>query len=212
MGFIYKITNNKNGKVYIGQSIFEIEKRFKEHLADSKRPQKSQRPFYYALNKYGEENFSLELIEEVDNNKLNEREQYWIKYYRSYVGFENCNGYNATLGGDSTLKKDYERIINDYLKTKCKATTAKNLNCCYETVCRALEGTNIPTFNQTAGKAIVRIDENGNKKYYNSIRQAALEIAEKENKNFQTVRKRINSVILHKQNQKAYGYFWIEKS
>lgn len=212
MGFIYKITNNKNGKVYIGQSIFKIEKRFKEHLADSKRPQKSQRPFYYALNKYGKENFSLELIEEVDNNKLNEREKYWIKYYHSYVGFENCNGYNATLGGDSALKKDYEKIINDYLKTKSKIATAKNLSCCYETVCRALEGTSIPTFNQTTGKAIIRIDENGNKKYYDSIRQAALEIAEKENKNFQTVRKRINSIILYKQNQKAYGYFWIKKS
>ena len=36
MGFIYKVTNNINGKVYIGQSIFQIEKRFKEHINDSK--------------------------------------------------------------------------------------------------------------------------------------------------------------------------------
>ena len=34
MGFIYKVTNNINGKVYIGQSIFKIDKRFREHLKE----------------------------------------------------------------------------------------------------------------------------------------------------------------------------------
>ena len=37
MGFIYKVTNNINQKVYIGQSVFSIEKRFKEHIRDSKK-------------------------------------------------------------------------------------------------------------------------------------------------------------------------------
>lgn len=31
---------------------------------------------------------------------LSEREKYWINYYRSYCGFSDCNGYNATLGGE----------------------------------------------------------------------------------------------------------------
>ena len=93
MGFIYKVTNNINGKVYIGQSIFQIEKRFKEHLADSKKSSRCHRPFYDAINKYGQENFSIELIEEIDNNKLNEREKYWITFYdsKSY-GLNERNG------------------------------------------------------------------------------------------------------------------------
>ena len=65
-------------------------------------------------------NFSIELIEEISNSSLNDREKFWIKYYNSYIGFENCNGYNATLGGDATITKDYEAIVNDYKITKNK--------------------------------------------------------------------------------------------
>lgn len=208
MGFIYKVTNNVNNKVYIGQSVFDIQKRFKEHLRDSRKESNSCRPFYDAINKYGQENFSISIIEEVENEKLNEREQYWISYFRSYIGFEDCNGYNATLGGDSKLTKNYQIIVDDYLKTKSKAQTAKNLGICVETVSRAIESNHIKTINKSAGESIIRIDEMGNKVIYSSIRQAAMEIANNQNKNFQTVRKRINSIILHKPEQKAYGYFW----
>lgn len=209
MGFIYKVTNKINGKCYIGQSIFIIEKRFKEHLRDSQRKDYCNRPFYSAINKYGKENFILELIEEVDNNLLNEREKYWIKYYRSYVGFIDCNGYNATLGGDSKLTKDYEVIINEYLKVKSKERVAKNLKCCIETVNRALESNHIKTISNCGGQKIIRINPDTlEKKEYESIRQAAMEISESQGREFQTVRKRINSVILHKQNQKAYGFYW----
>ena len=57
---------------------------------------------------------------------------------------------------------------------------------------------------------MIRIDENNNEVIYDSIRLAAQEIANTQNRDFQTVRKRINSVILHKQNQRAYGYYWKE--
>lgn len=212
MGFIYKVTNNNNEKVYIGQSVLGIQKRFKEHLLDSRRPSKSSRPFYRAINKYGEESFSIELIEEVSNELLNQRERYWIQQYRAYVGFSDCNGYNATLGGDSKLTKDYKMIVEDYLKTESKTQTAKNMNCSIETVSRALESFKISTIKRSSGKAIVRIDGEGEKKYYDSVRQAAFEIAESQNRDIQTVRKRINYVTLHKINQRAYGYYWKEIS
>ena len=208
MGFIYKVTNNISGKVYIGQSIFTVEKRFQEHLNDSKNSRYSHRPFYNAINKYGKENFSIEVIEEVVNEKLNEREIYWISYFRSYVGFKDCNGYNATLGGDSTLHKDYQLIVDDYLKTKSKQQTAINLNCCIETVRRALESNHIATISNCTGVRIIRIDETGEETEYDSIRQAALEISQNQKRDFQTVRKRINYVLLHCNNQKAYGFFW----
>jgi len=210
MGFIYKVTNNINGKVYIGQSIFKIEKRFNQHLSDSKKPSKCHRPFYDAINKYGQENFSIELVEEVNNDELNDREKYWIAFYRSYIGFNDCRGYNATLGGDSKLTNDYQIIVEDYLKTKNKTQTAKNLGCCVETVNRALESNHIATISKCGGRAVIRIDEYGNKKEYESIRQAAEEIAETQQKNLQTIRKRINFVLLHRPEQKAYGYFWKE--
>lgn len=58
------------------------------------------RPLYSAFKKYGIQFFKIELIEEVSDDLLCEREQFYIQQYRSYVGFDDCNGYNATLGGD----------------------------------------------------------------------------------------------------------------
>lgn len=66
-----------------------------------------------AILKYGKDNFSLEVIEEVDASLLNERERYWIKYYGTYV-----NGYNSTIGGQDGNKPfkelDTEQIIIQY--------------------------------------------------------------------------------------------------
>lgn len=47
------------------------------------------------MRKYGLENFTFSILEECPQNKLKEREIYWIKYYNTYR-----KGYNATRGGD----------------------------------------------------------------------------------------------------------------
>lgn len=94
-GFIYKITNDINNKIYIGKTLSNIQKRFQEHKKDSEKISLSNRPLYNAMRKYGIEHFSIEIVEEPDINILNDREIYWINYYNSYV-----NGYNATIGGD----------------------------------------------------------------------------------------------------------------
>ena len=57
---IYKIENLINHKVYIGQSI-EIEKRWQKHLSA-----KDDFVIHRALQKYGKENFSFQIIEECD--------------------------------------------------------------------------------------------------------------------------------------------------
>ena len=108
MGYIYKIINDINDKVYIGKTEFSIEKRFKEHCRDSLKGYEN-RPLYKAMNKYGIEHFSIEKIEECDN--LEEREIYWIKNYNSFY-----DGYNATLGGDGKSYIDYNIIIDLFLQ------------------------------------------------------------------------------------------------
>ena len=70
-GYIYKITNLINQKAYIGKTINSISERWKEHKRDCKRF--SNRPLYRALNKYGIDNFKVELVEEVDIKDLSER-------------------------------------------------------------------------------------------------------------------------------------------
>lgn len=90
---IYKITNLINGKVYIGQSK-NPEKRFLEHIY-GKNNYKSI--IHMAINKYGIDNFSFEIIEHMTEN-YNEREKYWISYYKSN---DKIFGYNITDGGEN---------------------------------------------------------------------------------------------------------------
>lgn len=97
MGFIYKIWNEVNDNLYIGQTIRPLSARLSQHKQNAK-DQNSH--LYLAMRKYGIENFHIELIEEVANDQLNNREKYWISYYNSYF-----DGYNSTLGGDGSLEQ-----------------------------------------------------------------------------------------------------------
>lgn len=99
MGYIYKITNKINQKVYIGLTCRSVEQRWLEHLKNVNNL-KEKRPLYSAIAKYGEESFLIETIEEVEDDFLGEREIYWINFYNSYY-----NGYNATLGGDGVFTR-----------------------------------------------------------------------------------------------------------
>ena len=101
MGYIYKITNKINNKIYIGQTIKERPTdRFSQHRYAARHLESDSGISYLhrAMNVDGVDNFSFEIIEQVDNDLLNEREKYWIKYYNCQVP----NGYNLTEGGEGT--------------------------------------------------------------------------------------------------------------
>ena len=144
MAYIYKIINNINQKIYIGKTSSTIEKRFKEHCNDSKKERCEKRPLYDAMNKYGIENFTVEKVEEVENDEIaSEREIYWINKLRTYIGFNDCNGYNATLAGDSKRIYDYQIIAKKYLELKNQKETAKYFQCDVETIKKACQENNI---------------------------------------------------------------------
>lgn len=102
MGFIYKITNLINQKVYIGQTSRTIDIRWQQHLYSSKD---GESLLYRAMRKYGIENFSIEQVEET--SLLNEREIFWINYYNSFE-----KGYNMTLGGEGSQIIQRDKIIS----------------------------------------------------------------------------------------------------
>ena len=92
---IYKITNNINGKVYIGQTIRTLDERIREH----KRFKKSL--ISKAFRKYGFKNFIFEIIDNADSiEELNDKECKWIKLYNCIVplGYNQCEGGGNTLG------------------------------------------------------------------------------------------------------------------
>ena len=62
MSYIYKIINDINDKVYIGQTSYSLETRFKEHLYKVNL----DRPLYRAMRKYGIDNFHIEEIVKIN--------------------------------------------------------------------------------------------------------------------------------------------------
>lgn len=104
MGYIYKITNNINQKIYIGLTTLSVEERWKSHLytAFNKNSKDYNAVFKKAIRKYGENNFTIEVIDEAEDlDTLKEKEKYWIKYYNTFILDEDSWGYNGTKGGDS---------------------------------------------------------------------------------------------------------------
>ena len=92
---IYKITNKINGKVYIGQTIHP-DRRWMEHKQKARHGQ-DKYLVHLAMNKYGEQNFTFEIIEWTED--YNNEEKRLIKEYNSITP----NGYNISEGGDNCI-------------------------------------------------------------------------------------------------------------
>ena len=93
MGYIYTITNKIDNKTYVGQTVRDLEARWKDHL----KKRSNCRYLHSALKKYGIDNFVFKLVCITFDNQLDDME---IKYIEKY----NClvpNGYNLRLGGNS---------------------------------------------------------------------------------------------------------------
>ena len=101
---IYKHTNKINGKVYIGQTYQDPEKRQQNGISAYKHNEH----FLSAINKYGQDNFDHEVI--VDN--LSEEEmKYYEDYYIEYYDARNPEkGYNILKGG---LKSPFQTLQED---------------------------------------------------------------------------------------------------
>lgn len=106
---IYKITNLKNGKVYIGQST-NIEKRWRTHKTDLKCNRHHNIHLQNAWNKYGKESFSFSIIIECPKDDLDSLEKHYINEYDSFK-----NGYNRDSGGKKgkTISEETRKLISE---------------------------------------------------------------------------------------------------
>ena len=129
---IYKTTNTITGIYYIGvHSYNTIE--FDGYFGSGIHLQR-------AIKKYGKENFTIEIIEEVQNDEeACNKEKYWINYYNSYD-----IGYNATLGGEGKSFLDYNKIVKDYEKFQNSREVARINNCSRYSVINILKNKGIP--------------------------------------------------------------------
>lgn len=159
MGYIYKITNLVNNKAYIGQTIDPVQKRWKEHIYAAYREKDDNRYYLHrAISKYGVDNFNFEIIEEVPNEQLDEREIYYIAKWHTYRYDELGNqSYNLTRGGQGNWKFETEALIKAfYDNNEHLINTCKDIGCSEPTLIKALK--TLGLYGKGAYAAIYQID------------------------------------------------------
>lgn len=126
MGLIYKITNNVNNKVYIGQTTYTLEKRWGEHTSTALS---RKCLIHKAISKYGKENFSIcEIARSDDSIELDKLEILYISKLNSLVP----NGYNLESGGNKFKKLNEEtkqKIRESNTGFKCKQKLSRKVTC-----------------------------------------------------------------------------------
>lgn len=206
MAYIYQITNNINGKIYIGKTEFSLEKRFKEHCKDAFKRTEEKRPLYAAMRKYGIENFEISLIEETEISE--EREVFWIEQKRSFK-----NGYNATKGGDGRKYLDYDILITTYLETQSLTKTSEICKCDRHYLSTILKNNNIEVKTnqevnrQLFGQCINQYDLNDNYIQTFATAKDAARFVRPNASSLGGVTSHITDVCKEKR-QTAYGFKW----
>ena len=147
---IYKITNQKNGMVYIGSSI-EVERRWRQHKEASinENDHHYNYPLMIAFREFGIANFTFEVIDTLSTwEAMIEAEHNWIVK-------ENCvrpNGYNQTDKTDSPMfdpaiaKKMSDTKREKYGKRVCEIDSANNILAIWNSLAEAGEATGLDRF------------------------------------------------------------------
>jgi hypothetical protein len=151
-----------------------------------------------AFRKYGIDKFNIKVIDECDASLLNEKERYWIEQYNT---FESNKGYNATSGVFNQETKDKlsgimsniersDQWVGQSLKAKAKIEPWG---------CLKKENRG---HGKHCGLRILGINiETGEERTWNTVREAALEVAGDANKNS-------NILLSARKGYKCYGYRW----
>lgn len=119
---IYQIHCISNGKVYIGSSK-DIYTRWKQHKSDLNRNRHPNPYMQKSYNKYGKIYFVYSILEECTEDKLLEREQYYLDYV-----FEANNTFNLALIAGSPTKGRKKPHTEETKKKISETKKGKNLS------------------------------------------------------------------------------------
>ena len=135
-GYIYRYIS-PNGKSYIGQTTTSLYQR------SGKRGKMyfGCKVFYNAINKYGFENFTVEILGEYPIKELDEKELEAIHAYNSLIP----NGYNVKDGGQNTSRKErpiycYNLDGTFYKKYFCQNDARKEFNIDGSDITKCMDG------------------------------------------------------------------------
>lgn len=120
---VYKITNTITGDFYIGSSK-NVKHRWVDHKCPSKWKQNPNSQLYKDMQKYGVDKFELEILAEVEPEKLKETEQKFIETLKPSYNNYNANGLNV---------EKYKKYLKEYNKSDKhkKASNKYNNQLCF---------------------------------------------------------------------------------
>jgi group I intron endonuclease len=134
---IYRIKNLKNKKCYYGSSK-NIEKRWRTHKNHLKNGKHHNIHLQRSWDKYGEDNFVFEVVEECDENILLELEQKYLDSNPEFnIGIKSSGGDNLTKNPNKediirrmtqSVRKRYELMSEYEIKEKHSRPMDKNPN------------------------------------------------------------------------------------
>ncbi len=224
-GFVYSIKNCINQKIYIGQTIRDVQSRMINHKSTAnKRPYKNKW-LYQDIKKYGWDNFKISMIKKVESfNKLGLIKEL-DKLEKLYIQELNTlfpNGYNINVGGSDAAVKEtsvYQFDKQGNFLRKYKSVTDASKDICISRVCihdccngkQATAGGYIWSWNNKIPNTSIKIkqkcigmfDLNNNLiKKFNSPKDAAIEV-------FNNISKASGiSRCLSNKGKTAYGFIW----
>ena len=98
LGCIYLITNNNNGKKYVGQHNKPTPES-RGHFNLARRGSRGCPVLYDAIRKHGEENFKIETLWVGPLSELDEKEEHYAEVHKTYV-HNDPPGYNVAHCGN----------------------------------------------------------------------------------------------------------------
>ena len=123
---VYKITNTITGDFYIGSSN-DVKRRWAAHKKPSTWKRYSNSQLYQDMQKYGTDKFEFEVIAEVEESFLKEKEQQFIETLKPTYNKKRANGLDI---------ERYKETKKEYRKSdKGKESHRKACNKYYNKLC-----------------------------------------------------------------------------
>lgn len=112
---VYAFINKINEYRYIGITSMTLKNRVYAHLYESRNAD-NHSAFKEALRCYGINNFNIVILENgISIEEAKDKEKYYIQKYKTYIGFNDCKGYNSSIGGEGAhIVEDEQLRINQY--------------------------------------------------------------------------------------------------
>ena len=113
---VYKITNTITGDFYIGSSK-NVKRRWAKHKCPSTWKNYPNNPMYHDMQKYSVDKFELQILAEVEADKLKETEQKFIETLKPVYNNRNANGWDIERYKKYHKTDKYKEYQKEYKKS-----------------------------------------------------------------------------------------------